>query len=57
MSEMKNLGIDLTKIHSVERLGGGSRIPKIEQMTSEVFGKTISKTLDASESISRGCAI
>ena len=46
------------KLHSVERIGGGSRIPIVEQAILSAF-KTefISKTLDASESVSRGCAI
>jgi molecular chaperone DnaK (HSP70) len=45
-------------LHSVERVGGGSRIPIIEHLITKAFNiKSVSKTLDASESVSRGCAI
>ena len=57
-SEILGMKIDLKKLHSIERIGNGCRIPKIVQIVQENFGiKNISKTLDASESISRGCAI
>lgn len=45
-------------LHSVERIGGGSRIPAVERLIAASFKvKTVSKTLDANESITRGCAI
>lgn len=54
-SHCKNSGFVL---HSVERVGGGTRIPIIEDLIASVFSiKTISKTLDANESVARGCAI
>ena len=46
------------KLHSVERIGGGTRIPLIENEIMKAFGvSTISKTLDANESIAKGAAI
>ena len=58
IEEMKKLKIDLSKLHSVERIGGGTRIPVIEESIRERFGvENVSKTLDASESIARGCVI
>lgn len=46
------------EIHSVEKQGGASRIPKIEKIMIEAFGVAcISKTTDATECIARGCAI
>lgn len=49
--------ISLNSLHSVEIIGGGSRMPCVQSMISEILGKPVSKTLDANESISRGCAI
>ena len=46
------------KLHSVERIGGGTRIHYVEHLIEKVFKiKGISKTLDANESVARGCAI
>ena len=54
----EQLGSELKNLHSIERIGGGSRIQLIEAMTIDTFKiKGVSKTLDAAESISRGCAI
>lgn len=44
-------------LHSVEIVGGGTRIPIIQRIIQEVFGMDISRTLNASESIARGCAM
>ena len=47
-----------TGLHSVERVGGGTRIPAVERLIAVTFGvDSVSKTLDANESIARGCAI
>lgn len=60
-AELLAAGADKLKgleIHSVEKQGGASRIPKIEQIMLEAFGvPCISKTTDATECIARGCAI
>lgn len=45
-------------LHSVERVGGGCRIPAVERLIGSCFKVAhVSKTLDASESIARGCAL
>ena len=49
--------LNIADLHSVERIGGGSRIPKIQEVIGQIFGRELSKTLDASESIARGCTI
>ena len=49
--------LNISDLHSVERIGGGSRIPKIQEVIGQIFGRELSKTLDASESIARGCTI
>jgi heat shock protein 4 len=50
-----NLSLD--KIHAVEVVGSGSRVPAILKILSSVFGKEPSRTLNASECIARGCAL
>jgi len=44
-------------IHSVEIVGGTSRIPIIKQTIKELFGVSPSTTLNADEAVSRGCAL
>jgi molecular chaperone DnaK (HSP70) len=45
-------------LHSIERLGGGSRIPAIEHLVATYFSlNALSKTLDASESCAKGCTL
>jgi len=47
-----------TDIHSVEIVGGTSRIPLVKQTVKEVFGGvSISTTLNADEAVSGGCAL
>lgn len=46
------------KLHSVEIVGGATRIPLIQKAIEEAFKvESVSKTLHASECIARGCAI
>jgi len=44
-------------IHSVEIVGGTSRIPIIKHTIKELFGVGPSTTLNADEAVSRGCAL
>ena len=57
LTTMTESKLKLKDLHSVEIIGGGARTPVIQNMITEIMGKSVSKTLDASESISRGCAI
>ncbi|BES99041.1 MreB/Mbl protein [Nesidiocoris tenuis] len=45
------------EIHSVEIVGGSTRIPSIKQLIEQVFGKTASTTLNQDEAVARGCAL
>lgn len=45
------------QIHSVELVGGGSRIPIVQKIIEEVFKKECSRTLHQTETIARGCAM
>ncbi|XP_035919942.1 heat shock 70 kDa protein 4 isoform X2 [Anopheles stephensi] len=45
------------EIHSVEIVGGSSRIPAIKQLIEQIFGKSASTTLNQDEAVSRGAAL
>ncbi|KNC86481.1 hypothetical protein SARC_01389 [Sphaeroforma arctica JP610] len=50
--------LSLQEIHSVEIIGGSTRIPKIKEIISGIFGENrMLTTLNADESTSRGCAL
>jgi len=44
-------------IHSVEIVGGSSRIPSFKTLITKVFSKEPSTTLNADEAVARGCAL
>eukprot|EP00478_Filoreta_tenera_P000026 GABV01000026.1.p1 GENE.GABV01000026.1~~GABV01000026.1.p1 ORF type:complete len:433 (+),score=139.58 GABV01000026.1:936-2234(+) len=45
------------EISSVECIGGGIRIPRLQTAISEAFGRPLSFTLNGDESVARGCAL
>ncbi|XP_026466524.1 heat shock 70 kDa protein 4-like isoform X1 [Ctenocephalides felis] len=47
----------LDEIHSVEIVGGSSRIPYIKHLIESVFGKSPSTTLNQDEAVARGAAL
>ncbi|XP_017844075.2 heat shock 70 kDa protein 4 isoform X1 [Drosophila busckii] len=49
--------LSLDDIHSVEIVGGSSRIPAIKQLIEQVFNKPASTTLNQDEAVSRGAAL
>merc|ERR1719230_1019434 len=50
------MGLD--KIDYVEVVGGASRVPWLKSMVAEAFGgKELSFTMNADESVARGCAL
>jgi molecular chaperone DnaK (HSP70) len=56
-SAVEEAGLSMDKLHSVEFIGGGCRIPMFKKAVEEVAGKAPSFTLNASESVARGAAI
>jgi heat shock protein 4 len=44
-------------LHSIELVGGASRIPAFVQLVKQIFGVEPSRTLNSSESVARGCAL
>uniref|UniRef100_A0A1B0DCH9 Uncharacterized protein n=1 Tax=Phlebotomus papatasi TaxID=29031 RepID=A0A1B0DCH9_PHLPP len=49
--------LSLDEIHSVEIVGGSTRIPAIKAAIERVFGKQASTTLNQDEAVSRGAAL
>lgn len=49
--------LSVEDIHSVEIVGGSSRIPIIKQLIEQVFHKPASTTLNQDEAVSRGAAL
>ncbi|XP_065083978.1 heat shock 70 kDa protein 4L isoform X2 [Ochlerotatus camptorhynchus] len=54
---LKDSNLALDDIHSVEIVGGSSRVPAIKQLIEQIFGKTASTTLNQDEAVSRGAAL
>ncbi|TVU08560.1 hypothetical protein EJB05_41969 [Eragrostis curvula] len=50
-------GIGLERLHSVELVGSGSRVPAIARVLAGFFRREPSRTLNASECVARGCAL
>lgn len=54
---LNDSNLALEDIHSVEIVGGSSRIPAIKQLIEQIFNKTASTTLNQDEAVSRGAAL
>lgn len=54
---LERAGVDLSNLHSVEVIGGATRIPMVQAALKKVFGQELSKTCDSDESVARGCAL
>ncbi|KAL6539160.1 hypothetical protein OROGR_011809 [Orobanche gracilis] len=50
-------GLTIENVHSVEVVGSGSRVPAIIKILIEFFGKEPRRTMNASECVSKGCAL
>ena len=45
------------QLHSIEVVGGSSRIPAVKQIIQEVFGLVPATSLNADEAVSKGCGL
>ncbi|XP_058458347.1 heat shock 70 kDa protein 4 isoform X2 [Malaya genurostris] len=54
---LKDSNLALEEIHSVEIVGGSTRIPAIKHLIEQIFGKPASTTLNQDEAVSRGAAL
>ncbi|XP_057962009.1 heat shock 70 kDa protein 16 [Malania oleifera] len=50
-------GLTVEKIHSVELVGSGSRIPAITRVLASLFRREPRRTVNASECVARGCGL
>jgi heat shock protein 4 len=49
--------IDISVLHSVEVVGGSTRIPAIRELIKNIFGREPCTTLNQDEAVARGCAL
>uniref|UniRef100_A0A1J3CH11 Heat shock 70 kDa protein 14 n=1 Tax=Noccaea caerulescens TaxID=107243 RepID=A0A1J3CH11_NOCCA len=54
---LSDAGLGIEDVHMVEVVGSGSRVPAIIKILTEFFGKEPRRTMNASECVSRGCAL
>eukprot|EP01084_Bolivina_argentea_P138258 243442_1 len=54
---VKAAGLENSQINKVEVIGGGCRIPMYKKVVEESFEQAPNFTLNATESVARGCAI
>ncbi|XP_011000832.1 PREDICTED: heat shock 70 kDa protein 14-like isoform X2 [Populus euphratica] len=54
---LQDAGLVVENVHMVEVVGSASRIPAIMKILTEFFGKEPRRTMNASECVSRGCAL
>ena len=57
LKALKDSGYDASQIDEVLLVGGSTRIPAVQQVAKEVFGKEPSKVLNPDESVAIGAAI
>src|SRR5947208_14612679 len=54
---MKDAGVDASKINEVVLVGGQTRMPRIQQLVKELFGKEGHKGVNPDEVVAVGAAI
>ncbi|CAI0474630.1 unnamed protein product [Linum tenue] len=54
---LHDAGLSVENVHTVEVIGSASRIPSVFKILTEFFGKEPRRTMNASECVSRGCAL
>ncbi|KAI7737948.1 hypothetical protein M8C21_015141, partial [Ambrosia artemisiifolia] len=54
---LKDSGLRVDKLYTIELVGSGSRIPAITRILTSFLKKEPTRTLNASECVARGCAL
>ncbi|CAK7356663.1 unnamed protein product [Dovyalis caffra] len=54
---LNDAGLAVENVHTVEVVGSASRVPAMMKILTEFFGKEPRRTMNASECVSRGCAL
>ncbi|MEO0511951.1 MAG: molecular chaperone DnaK [Planctomycetota bacterium] len=57
LEAIKDAGIDPSKIDEVVLVGGSTRIPKVQEICKEIFGKEPNKSVNPDEVVAVGAAI
>ena len=57
ISFFSSIGLSPNNIHSVEIIGGATRIPAVKEAITTLFNREISTTLNLDEAVARGCAL
>jgi heat shock protein 4 len=62
VSNLMNLALQrantqMADLHSCELIGGGSRVPIVQKVITDLFGRPLSKTCDSDEAVAKGCAL
>lgn len=50
-------GLAKHQIHSIEMVGGSSRVPALKERIADFFGKSLSFTSNQDEAVARGCTL
>jgi molecular chaperone DnaK len=54
---LKDAGVDAKKIDEVVLVGGSTRIPKVQEIVKEMFGKEPNKSVNPDEVVAIGAAV
>lgn len=54
---LADAGLEASQVANVEVVGGTTRVPAVQRALTEFFGREPSRTLNAKETVSRGCAL
>jgi molecular chaperone DnaK len=54
---LKDAGLDSKKIDEVVLVGGSTRIPKVQEIVRELFGKEPNKSVNPDEVVAIGAAV
>lgn len=54
---MEDAGLTPETVSNVEFVGGSSRVPAVTRHVTDYFGREPNRTLNATETVSRGCAL
>ncbi|KAF9484523.1 heat shock protein 70 [Pholiota conissans] len=54
---LKDAGVKKSEIHEIVLVGGSTRIPKVQQLLKEFFGKEPSKGINPDEAVAYGAAV
>lgn len=57
LEAIKDAGLDISKIDEVVLVGGSTRMPRVQTIAKEIFGKAPNKTVNPDEVVAVGAAI